>query len=369
VAYFTPCIVPSFYYKTDKETKLMLDFNTNIRPLSQELGPSLQQKIDAKTKPVGALGKLEAVARQIGLIQNSLTPQLKQPTIIVFAGDHGVAAAGVSPYPQEVTYQMVFNFLAGGAAINVFCRQNGLALKVVDAGVNFDFEPHPALIRAKIAQGTKNYLEEPAMSTTECLAALVKGGEIVAEIQAGGCNVIGFGEMGIGNSSSASLLSSLLAHIPLEQAVGPGTGLDDAGLHRKKELLAQALRTHTPSEPLSILATFGGFEIAMMCGAMLKGAELGMLLLIDGFIATAALLAAHAFNPHVLAYSIFAHQSGEPGHRLVLAFLGAEPLLHLEMRLGEGTGAAVAYPLVQAAVTFLNEMASFESAQVKRISV
>jgi len=314
------------------------------------------------------LGALERVALKIGRIQHTLSPQLKQPTMLVFAGDHGIAREGVSPYPQEVTYQMVFNFLAGGAAINVFCRQNGISIKVVDAGVNFDFAPHPDLINAKIAPGTQSYLHGPAMSNVQGEAALAKGAELVQAAFDGGCNIIGFGEMGIGNTSSAAVLLSLLGGVPIEECVGRGTGLDDPGLARKKEILAQAIKNNPvdTSSALAVLATFGGFEIAMMAGAMLKAAELKMIVLVDGFITSAALLAARAFNPHVLDYCIFTHQSHERGHQKMLACLGAEPLVNLEMRLGEGSGAAVVYPLIMAAVNFLNEMASFESANVSQ---
>ncbi len=311
---------------------------------------------------------MERVALKIGRIQHTLSPQLKQPTMLVFAGDHGIAREGVSPYPQEVTYQMVFNFLAGGAAINVFCRQNGISIKVVDAGVNFDFAPHPDLINAKIAPGTQSYLHGPAMSNAQCEAALAKGAELAQAAFDGGSNVIGFGEMGIGNTSAAAVLLSLLGGVPIEECVGRGTGLDDPGLARKKEILAQAIKNNPvdTSSALAVLATFGGFEIAMMAGAMLKAAELKMIVLVDGFITSAALLAARAFNPHVLDYCIFTHQSHERGHQKMLACLGAEPLVNLEMRLGEGSGAAVVYPLIMAAVNFLNEMASFESANVSQ---
>ncbi len=339
----------------------------NIQPVSQNLTTDLQHKIDFKTKPLGALGKLETLALQIGNIQQSLSPQLKKPTIVVFAGDHGIAAEGVSPYPQEVTYQMVLNFLAGGAAINVFCAQNNIDIKIVDAGVAADFDPHPKLINAKIGAGTRNYLREPAMTGGEAAQAIVNGAGIVQEIHTGGCNVIGFGEMGIGNTSSASILMSLLGEIPIEDCVGRGTGLDDAGLAKKRETLASAIAANpTDGTPLSVLATFGGFEIAMMVGAMLQAAELEMVVLIDGFITTAALLVASKMYPEVLDYCVFSHQSDEQGHQKMLALFNADPILHLGMRLGEGSGAAVAYPILQSAVNFLNDMASFESANVSQ---
>ena len=326
---------------------------------------ALLLKINNKTKPPGSLGLLEKIALQIGTIQNTLTPALNKPTIVVFAGDHGIVKEGVSPFPQEVTYQMVFNFLQGGAGINVFSQQNGIDIKVVDAGVNFNFDPHPDLINAKIDHGTKSYLDEPAMTEAQCNSAVKKGGDIVQDIYDSGCNVIGFGEMGIGNTSSAAIIMSLLCKLPLEECIGRGTGLDDAGLEKKKTILKQALsKHHFEHTPLNVLTVFGGFEIAMICGAMLKAAELKMIILVDGFITTAALLVAKGINEQVLDYCIFSHQSNEQGHTSMLQHLKATPVLHLGMRLGEGTGAAVAYPVIQAAVNFLNQMASFESAGV-----
>ncbi|MBF0289287.1 MAG: nicotinate-nucleotide--dimethylbenzimidazole phosphoribosyltransferase [SAR324 cluster bacterium] len=341
----------------------MLKFD--IKPVSAEMQEALQQKIDMKTKPLGALGQLEKLALQVGSIQQKLNPTLNKPTIVVFAGDHGVAADGVSPYPQEVTFQMVMNFIAGGAAINVFGRQNGMDIKVVDAGVNFDFSGQPGLIDAKIANGTKNYLNEPAMTEQQCRNAMSKGAEIVKTIHQEGCNVIGFGEMGIGNTSSASILMSLLCQIPIEECVGRGAGVDDAGLQKKKDILKQAIANNpVDGSPLSALSTFGGFEIAMMCGAYLQAASLKMVIMVDGFITTAALLAAAKLAPNVLEYCVFSHVSDESGHGQLLKHLQAEPLLSMHMRLGEGSGTAVAYPILQAAVNFLAEMASFESAGV-----
>jgi len=336
-----------------------------IAPIDTTLHAALQQRIDQKTKPPGALGRLEALALQIGLVQRSLTPRLHRPHILVFAGDHGAARAGVSAFPQEVTWQMVENFLAGGAAINVFCRQMGLGLSIVDAGVNHDFGRRDGLVDAKVMRGTRNYLDTAAMSEAEVATALARGRELAHGLAAEGCNVVGFGEMGIGNTAAASLLTHCLTGAELASVTGRGTGLDDAGLARKRSLLGQALaRGGRPRDPLAALAEYGGCEIAMMTGAMLGAAERRMLLLIDGFIVTAALVAAHALAPAILPYCVFAHRSREPGHAMQLAHLGAEPLMDLDLRLGEGTGAALAYPLVQAAVNFLNEMASFESAGV-----
>ncbi len=342
----------------------------NIPLPNQALKQKLIQKINQKTKPLGALGMLESIALQIGLIQNTLTPTLSNPAILVFAGDHGVVEAGVSPYPQAVTAQMVLNFLQGGAAINVFARQHNMRLRVVDAGVNYEFVQHPDLIHAKVGLGTRNFLQEPAMTLAECEQALATGGELArSEIRAG-ANVLAFGEMGIGNTSAASCLMSVLCGIPIEECVGRGTGFDDAGLARKTTILKQALSQHVLEEgdAMQALATFGGFEIAMMAGAMLGAAEQNAVLLIDGFIATAALLAASRLQPNILHYCIFSHCSGEAGHRQLLAHLDAKPLLDAGLRVGEGTGAVLAYPMVQAAVNFLNEMASFESAGVSEKS-
>ena len=339
---------------------------SNIETLDTELTTALQARIDGKTKPPGSLGRLEALALQLGLIQNTLTPRLTRPHILVCAGDHGAAKAGVSAYPQDVTWQMVENFLAGGAAINVLARAAGMALTVADAGVNHDFGARPGLIDAKVAPGTANYLEGPAMSAVQRDAALAHGGKIVHALADDGCNVLGFGEMGIGNTAAASLITHCLTGAPLAVCVGRGTGLDDAGLERKRALLSQALPLYAGAhdDALAVLAQFGGFEIAMLAGAMHAAARRRMLLLIDGFIVTAALLVAARLAPAILDYCVFAHRSDEAGHAVQLEHLGAEPLLQLGMRLGEGTGAALAYPLVAAAAAFLDEMASFESAGV-----
>ncbi|MCG8804848.1 nicotinate-nucleotide--dimethylbenzimidazole phosphoribosyltransferase [Tenacibaculum finnmarkense] len=342
-------------------------YSTNISPISSSLKTVLQDKIDFKTKPLGSLGVLEEIALQIGQIQNSLTPTLSKPTIVVFAGDHGIVTSkAVSPYPQEVTQQMVLNFLNNGAAINVFCNQNDINLKIVDAGVNTDFEANINLIDAKIAKGTKDYSIEKAMTTAECLLALDKGKKLVQKLHKQGTNTIGFGEMGIGNTSSASLLMSYFTNISIENCVGKGTGLDASGVLKKAEILRKAVDLHQKNiqNPIDALATFGGFEIVMMCGAILEAASLKMTILVDGFIVTSALLAAQAIDKNVLEYCIFCHTSGEQGHQKMLQFLKAKPLLNIGLRLGEGTGSAVAFPIVKSAVSFLNEMATFKSANI-----
>ncbi len=337
----------------------------DITPLNTDITADLQQKIDQKTKPLGSLGKLEALALHIGQIQNRLDPTLSQPTMLVFAGDHGVTAEGVSAFPQEVTVQMVLNFLAGGAAVSVFSKQHGLDLYVVDAGVNGDFQDHARLLKRKIAPGTKNFRHEPAMTPEQCEQAIAAGAEIVKERKAAGCNVIAFGEMGIGNTTPAAALLSVLGKLPPDVCTGRGTGLDDDGLARKTQVIADAIAQHAiEADPLTALATFGGFEIAQMCGAFLQAAQEKMVILVDGFIVSSALLVASKLYPTVLEYCIFCHTSAESGHRKMLELLKADPLLDMSFRLGEGSGAAVAYPLVESAVCFLNEMASFASAGV-----
>jgi nicotinate-nucleotide--dimethylbenzimidazole phosphoribosyltransferase len=338
--------------------------------MTQTLAAELQAKIDTKTKPIGALGQLETLALQLGLIQQTLTPQLRNPRILVCAGDHGAAKAGLSAYPQDVTWQMVENFLGGGAAINVLASQAGMQLVVADAGVNHDFDPCNGLLDAKVAYGTANYLDGAAMTAEQRDAAMRHGANAVEAAYANGCNVIGFGEMGIGNTSSASLLTHCLTGVPLADCIGRGTGLDDAGLARKQLLLGQALAawTERSDDPAEVLARFGGFEIAMLTGAMIAAAERRMVLLIDGFIVTAALLVAIKMQESVRECCVFAHCSDEAGHSVQLRYLQAQPLLQLGLRLGEGTGAALAYPLLRAACAFLDEMASFDSAGVSTAS-
>lgn len=330
------------------------------------LSTALADAINNKTKPLGSLGRLESLAEQLGLIQRSTRIDLSQPAILVFAGDHGVVAEGISAYPQDVTWQMVENFLANGAAINVFARQNGCALRVVDAGVNHDFGDRPALLDRKIAHGTRNFAYQAAMTDQECAAAMEHGMNLVRELPG---KVVGFGEMGIGNTTAAAALMHKLTGQPLDRCVGAGTGLPPEGIRRKEQVIAAAVAHHAhATEPLDVLATFGGFEIAMMTGAMLQAGAMRKVLLIDGFIVTSALLVAMRLQPAILDYCVFSHCSGEHGHALLLEALGARPLLDLGLRLGEGTGSALALPLLQAAANFLNEMATFASAQVSERS-
>lgn len=337
----------------------------NIEKPKKELIEKLQHKIDFKTKPIGSLGKLEQLAIKIGCIQETLSPELKKPVIMVFAGDHGIALDGVSPYPQEVTWQMVANFMAGGAAINVFGRQNGIDIRIIDAGVNYDFDKSSGVINAKVDYGTKSYLKEAAMSKEQFELALKRGADLAEKMHREGSNIIGFGEMGIANTSSAAVLLHLLTGENLQECVGRGTGWDDEGLKRKYEILKQAVDNYNGDDSIeSIFSYFGGYEIVMIAGAMLKAAELKMVIMVDGFIITSALLAASKMNADVLEYCIFTHKSNEHGHKHMLKHLNADAILDLGMRLGEGTGAAVAYPIIESAVNFLNQMASFEDAGV-----
>lgn len=333
-----------------------------------QLAQRLQHKIDRKTKPVGSLGRLEALALQLGLVLGSETPRLREPQLLVCAGDHGLAARGVSAYPSDVTWQMVENFLAGGAAVSVLARQHGLALTVVDCGVRHDFAPRAGLLSRKLGPGTADSSQGPAMSAAQCEQAMANGREIVAGLPG---NALLLGEMGIGNTSAASLLLAALTGQPLLECVGAGTGLDAAGMERKRTLLAQVLDLHAGArEPLQALAAFGGFEVATLVGAVLQAARERRVIVVDGFISSAAVLVAKALAPHVVQRCVFSHRSDECGHALMLRHLGpdaatpARALLDLGLRLGEGSGAVLAWPLLQSACLLLEQMASFESAGV-----
>lgn len=325
----------------------------------------IQKIIDLKTKPLGSLGRLESIALQIASVQNTTNPSLSNPHILVFAADHGIAQSGVSAYPQEVTYQMVMNFLNGGAAINVFCKQNDIKLKIVDAGVNFDFDIVPGLQSAKAGKGTNNFLLEPAMSRSQYQFCLDAGSDKVKILRTDGCNVFGVGEMGIGNTSSASMIFANLFDLPISECVGRGTGLDDAQLQKKIAIIENALEKQgRTKDSTEIMQRYGGFEIAQMAGAFLEGYKQNMILLVDGFIATAAIAWALSIEADILNNCIFCHESDEQAHQTMLERLGVKPLTALSMRVGEGTGCAVAYPIIKSALHFYHEMASFEDAQV-----
>ncbi|MEL1254871.1 nicotinate-nucleotide--dimethylbenzimidazole phosphoribosyltransferase [Flavobacterium sp. DGU38] len=348
--------VSDFVLKTQPET----ENTTNFSRL-------LQEKIDSKTKPVGALGTLETLAFQIGKVFKTLNPKIINPNIVVFAADHGIANHGVSAYPQDVTRQMVHNFLEGGAAINVFCNQHDIKLSIVDSGVNYDFPTNANLIHAKIAKGTQSFLHAPAMSETELQLCFEKGKAIVETIAQNGSNCIGFGEMGIGNTSTASVLMSVLTGFPIEECVGKGTGVVDEKLLQKQNLLKNAIDNYSGStELMQQIAYFGGFEIIQMSSGMLTAFDNNMIVLVDGFICSVAFLIASKINPAIIHNAVFCHCSAEKAHQKLLNYLQAKPILNLDLRLGEGTGCAIAFPILKSAEAFLNEMASFESAGVSR---
>ncbi len=333
------------------------------------LSDLLQQHLDQKTKPLGSLGRLESLARRLGEILGQPQPRLEQPQLLVFAADHGLAQRGVSAYPSDVTWQMVENFLAGGAAVSVLARQHGIDLTVIDCGVAHDFASRPPLapgrpqlLVRKIAHATADSSVQPAMTPDQCLQAIANGREVVRSLPG---NVILLGEMGIGNTSAAAMLLARLSGRDIAECTGAGAGLDGPAIERKTALLAQVLARHADAvEPLAALAALGGFEIATMVGAILQAALERRVVLVDGFIVGAAVLVAQALQPAVLQRCVFAHRSGERGHAAMLQDLDAQPLLDLQLRLGEASGAALAWPLLQSACLLLSEMASFASAGV-----
>ena len=345
----------------------MRDFQ--IHKPDEVLRPALQEKIDNLTKPHGALGRLESLALQVGLIQQSLTPELKHPQNIVFAADHGIVAEGVSIAPKEVTWQQVCHFThpQGTGGVNFLCRQHGFTLKVVDVGVDFDLPKDRGIIDRKVARGTRNFLHGPAMTQAEFERSLEIGAEIVRQCAKEGSNVLSFGEMGIGNTSASSLWMSRFTGIPLPDCVGAGSGLDRAGVAHKLTVLQQAVANYSgDGTPCDWMRWFGGFEMVAAVGAMLQAAELKMVILVDGFIMTACMLAAMQLAPDVKAYAVFGHCGDESGHRKLLDAMGAEPLLSLGLRLGEGTGAICAYPILESAVRMINEMDSFRDAEITK---
>ncbi|MCU8000290.1 nicotinate-nucleotide--dimethylbenzimidazole phosphoribosyltransferase [Shewanella sp. SM95] len=350
-----------------------------ISPVSKAQDPLIQQKIDLKTKPPGALGQLESLALQIARVQATDLQQtdqpqntvlkIVQPTMLVFAGDHGIAAEGVSIAPSEVTRQMVQNFAHGGAAINVFCRQVGFTLEVIDCGILTPVEGVEGIIDQRLGAGTGAIHLEPAMALETVDKGFAMARDLIERHHQAGCNLVAFGEMGIGNTSSAAAIMAAIMQLDVIDCVGRGTGINSETLERKLMLIELALLLHQSAltGPKSVLACLGGFEIVQMTGAMLAAAERKMLVVVDGFIATAAALVAVQIAPNVRDYLIFAHQSDEQGHLRMLEFLQAKPLLSLGLRLGEGTGAALALPLIQASVNFYNQMASFSDAGIEAV--
>lgn len=339
----------------------------HIQQPDEAIKESLINKINYLTKPKGSLGRLEEIALQIGLIQQSLSPELNNPQNIIFAADHGIVEEKVSPSPKEVTWQQISNFLHGGAGINYLCRQHGFVLKIVDAGVDYDLPYEKGIINKKVRKGTRNFLHEAAMTPEEMDLCLESGVQCVDDSHQEGCNIISFGEMGIGNTSPSSLWMTCFTDIPLDQCVGAGSGLNHQGIHHKYEVLKKSLENypgvHTTEE---ILCQFGGYEMVMAVGAMLRAAELKMIILVDGFIMTNCMLAASRLCPEVMNYAIFGHQGDESGHKLLLDYLGARPLLNLGLRLGEGSGSVCCFPIVDSAVRMLNEMDTFDGAAITK---
>lgn len=339
----------------------------HIQKPDQALIPALEDKINNLTKPKGSLGTLEKIALQIGLIQQTLSPALQHPVNVIYASDHGIADEGVSKSPKEVTRQVIHNFLNGGAGVCFLARQHGFELKIVDGGVDFDFPPIQQLIKRKIRKGTRNFLYEAAMTFEEMEQALQYGADIVSDCHREGSNIISFGEMGIGNTAASSMWMTCLTGIPLADCVGAGSGLDDKGVCHKYTILKQALDSYSGDKSvMDVMRYFGGYEMVMAVGGMLRAAELKMVILIDGFIMTNCVLAASRLYPDILSYCIFGHCGDEAGHKRVLDALHAEPLLYLGLRLGEGSGAVCAYPIVDSAIRMINEMHSFRQASVTK---
>ena len=357
----------------------------DIQATDKSLQAAIQDKIDNLNKPKGSLGRLEELAMQICLIQQTLEPSLQHPCHLLLGGDHGIEREGVSVSPREVTWQQMINFTHGGGGVNMFCRQHGFKLRIVDVGVDYDLSDVPGIIHRKIARGTKNFLYEPAMTEDEFNKAIEVGADLVDECIAEGCKVLCIGEMGIANTSPSSIWMSLFGDIPLRDCIGAGAGLNNEGIQHKYEVLTKALkayktydsyRVYEPHEPYETngphkncklpLQYFGGFEMIAAIGAMLRAAECHLIILIDGFIMTACALAAIMLYPASQDYMIFTHCGDESGHRMMLDIIDAKPLLSLGLRLGEGTGALCAYPIVESAVRMMNEMNNFKDARITK---
>lgn len=339
----------------------------NIISPSKEIEKDLLEKIDFLTKPKGSLGKLETLATRVGLIQQTLTPQLSKPHNILFAADHGIIEEGVTVSPKEVTWQQLSHFSHGGAGINFLCDQHGFKLVLVDAGVDYDIPRGKGIIDCKIRKSTRNFLHGPAMTREEMETAIERGSRVVDKVFCEGCNVVSFGEMGSGNTSSSSMWMHAFTGIPLADCIGAGAGLDKPGVSHKLDVLTRAWENYNgDGSPESYIEWFGGYEMVMAVGGMLRAAELGMIILVDGFIMTACILAASKLYPEVLDYAIFGHQGDESGHKLMLQAMNADPILHLNLRLGEGSGAVCAYPILDSAVRMINEMDNFQSVGVTK---
>ena len=342
----------------------------DIQSVDNSLQPAIQAKIDNLNKPKGSLGRLEELAMQICLIQQTLEPSLAHPCHLLLGGDHGIEREGVSVSPREVTWQQMINFTHGGGGVNMFCRQHGFKLRIVDVGVDYDLSNIEGIINRKIARGTKNFLYEPAMSEKEFDQAIQIGCDLVDDCIAEGCRILSIGEMGIANTSPSSIWMHLFTGIPLEDCIGAGAGLDTPGIRHKYEVLSNALanyqaNTHHPT-PITHIRHFGGYEMIAAIGAMLKAAEKHLVILVDGFIMTACALAAIQLYPAAKDYMIFTHCGDESGHKRMLDAMGANALLNLGLRLGEGTGALCAFPIVDSAVRMMNEMNNFDNARITK---
>lgn len=339
----------------------------DIKPIVRAIESAIIEKIDNLTKPKGSLGRLEELALKISLIQQTLTPELRKPHNVLFAADHGIIEEGVSVSPKEVTWQQLSHFSKGGAGINFLCDQHGFKLVLVDAGVDYDIPEGHGIIDMKVRKGTRNFLHEPAMTIEELELCIESGARIVKDIYATGCNTISFGEMGSGNTSPSAIWMHLFTGIKLEKCIGAGAGLDNAGIRHKYGVLEKAVGNYKgDDDPKSKIAWFGGYEMAMALGGMLQAAELGMLIIVDGFIMTSVILAASQLYPEVMDYAVFSHQGDESGHKLMLDAMGVKAILHLDLRLGEGSGAVCAFPILESAVRMINKMDSFQSVNVTK---
>lgn len=340
----------------------------NIQPVDRSMQAAIQEKIDNLNKPKGSLGRLEELALQVCLIQQTLEPSLSHPCHLLLGGDHGIEREGVSVSPREVTWQQMINFTHGGGGVNMFCCQHGFKLRIVDVGVDYDLSKVDGIIDRKIARGTKNFLYEPAMSEAEFDQAIQVGIDLVDDCLSDGCRILSIGEMGIANTSPSSIWMHLFGNIPLEDCIGAGAGLDTPGIRHKYEVLSKAVEKYLniSSHCEEILRYFGGFEMIAAIGAMLRAAEQHLIILIDGFIMTACAIAAIRLYPDAQDYMIFTHCGDESGHQKMLDIVKAHPLLHLGLRLGEGTGALCAFPIIDSAVRMVNEMNNFQSAKITK---
>ena len=342
----------------------------DIQPTDKSLQKAIQEKIDNLNKPKGSLGRLEELALQVCLIQQTQEPSLAHPCHLLLGGDHGIEREGVSVSPREVTWQQMINFTRGGGGVNMFCRQHGFKLRIVDVGVDYDLSNVSGIINRKIARGTRNFLYEPAMTETEFDQAIQVGIDLVDDCISEGCRVLSIGEMGIANTSPSSIWMHLFGNIPLEECIGAGAGLDTPGIRHKYEVLTKAVEhyhqwSESPSQ-LAPLRYFGGYEMVAAIGAMLRAAERHLIILVDGFIMTACAIAAIQLCPAAQEYMIFTHCGDESGHKKMLDIVQAKPLLHLGLRLGEGTGALCAFPIVDSAVRMVNEMNNFDNAKITK---